>query len=51
MVLRFIFHASNNLERLDAFLGVTPFEKHSGTSVRGRSRMSKIGPPEIIGKL
>ncbi|EBR5103211.1 IS110 family transposase [Salmonella enterica] len=30
-----------------AFLGVVPVEKTSGTSVRGRARMSKIGPPEI----
>ncbi|EEC1006678.1 IS110 family transposase, partial [Salmonella enterica subsp. enterica] len=34
-----------------AFLGGAPVEKRSGTSVRGRSRMSKIGPPEIRAKL
>ncbi|MHC2045557.1 IS110 family RNA-guided transposase [Klebsiella pneumoniae] len=38
-------------EQVAAFLGVAPVEKRSGTSVRGRSRMSKIGPPEIRAKL
>ncbi|MHA0917327.1 IS110 family transposase [Kosakonia cowanii] len=38
-------------EQAAAFLGVAPVEKRSGTSVRGRSQMSKIGPPEMRAKL
>jgi transposase len=34
-----------------AYLGVIPVEKQSGTSVRGRVRLSKTGPPEIRAKL
>lgn len=34
-------------EQAAAFLGVVPVEKTSGTSVRNKARMSKIGPPEI----
>ncbi|MFK3927121.1 transposase [Serratia liquefaciens] len=32
-------------------MSVVPVEKSSGTSIRGRSRLSKIGPPEIRAKL
>ncbi|MGP2462869.1 IS110 family transposase [Pantoea ananatis] len=45
---------SHNFESADqaaAFLGVVPVEKRSGTSVRGRPRMSKIGPPQLRAKL
>lgn len=44
-------HDFRTAEQVAAFLGVAPVEKRSGTSVRGRSRMSKIGPPEIRAKL
>lgn len=38
-------------EQAAAFLGVVPVEKRSGTSVRNRFRMSKIGPPQLRAKL
>lgn len=44
-------HDFRTAEQVAAFLGVAPVEKRSGTSVRARSRMSKIGPPEIRAKL
>lgn len=44
-------HDFRSAEQVAAFLGVAPVEKRSGTSVKGRSRMSKIGPPEIRAKL
>lgn len=44
-------HHFRNAEQVAAFLGVAPVEKRSGTSVRGRARMSKIGPPEMRAKL
>jgi len=44
-------HRFETAEQAAAFLGVVPVEKFSGTSVRGRSRLSKIGPPEIRAKL
>lgn len=44
-------HDFRTAEQVAAFLGGAPVEKRSGTSVRGRSRMSKIGPPEIRTKL
>ncbi|EGD0985812.1 IS110 family transposase [Salmonella enterica subsp. enterica serovar Bareilly] len=44
-------HDFRTAEQVAAFLGGAPVEKRSGTSVRGRSRMSKIGPPEIRAKL
>ena len=42
---------SPNHEQVAAFLGVVPVEKYSGTSVRGKPKLSKIGPPEIRAKL
>lgn len=39
------------MAHLAAFLGLAPVEKRSGTSVRGRTQMSKIGPPEMRAKL
>lgn len=44
-------HRFDTAEQVAAFLGVVPVEKFSGTSVRGQSRLSKIGPPEIRAKL
>ena len=44
-------HRFDNAEQAAAFLGVVPVEKSSGTSVSGKSRLSKIGPPEIRAKL
>ena len=37
-------HNFVSAEQAAAFLGVVPIEKRSGTSVRSRPRMSKIGP-------
>lgn len=34
-----------------SWLGVVPREKRSGSSVNGRTRMSKSGPPEVRAKL
>ncbi|ELS3173114.1 IS110 family transposase [Enterobacter ludwigii] len=44
-------HHFDTAEQAAAFLGVVPVEKTSGTSVSGKSRLSKIGPPEIRAKL
>lgn len=44
-------HRFKTAEQAAAFLGVVPVEKFSGASVRGRSRLSKTGPPEIRAKL
>ncbi|EBP2454365.1 IS110 family transposase [Salmonella enterica] len=44
-------HRFGTAEQAVDFLGVVPAEKSSGTSVRGQSRLSKIGPPEIRAKL
>lgn len=44
-------HYFDTAEQAAAFLGVVPVEKSSGTSVRGKPRLSKIGPPEIRAKL
>lgn len=33
----------NNVKQLDAFVGLNPKQKQSGTSVNGKSRISKIG--------
>ncbi|WP_174876794.1 transposase, partial [Pectobacterium polaris] len=38
-------------EQVAAYLGVIPVERRSGTSVCGRARLSKIGPPGIRAKL
>ncbi|PWC09208.1 IS110 family transposase [Brenneria corticis] len=38
-------------EQVAAYLGVIPVERRSGTSVRGRAKLSKIGPPSIRAKL
>ena len=44
-------HNFVSAEQAAAFLGVVPIEKRSGTSVRRRPRMSKIGPPQLRAKL
>lgn len=44
-------HHFDTAEQAAAFLGVVPIEKISGSSVRGKPRLSKIGPPEIRAKL
>ncbi|WP_208951343.1 IS110 family transposase [Rahnella sp. ChDrAdgB13] len=44
-------HRFDTAEQVAAFLGVVPVEKSSGTSVRGKPKLSKIGPPEIRAKL
>ena len=44
-------HNFASAEQAAAFLGVVPIEKRSGTSVRRRPRMSKIGPPQLRAKL
>lgn len=44
-------HNFESAEQVAAFLGVVPVEKRSGTSVRSRPRMSKIGPAHLRAKL
>ncbi|HBU6430681.1 TPA: IS110 family transposase [Klebsiella oxytoca] len=44
-------HNFDTAEQAAAFLGVVPVEKSSGSSVNGKPRLSKIGPPEIRAKL
>jgi len=44
-------HHFDTAEQVAAFLGVVPVEKNSGTSVRGKPRLSKIGPPKVRAKL
>lgn len=34
-------------EQLAAYLGLVPVERQSGTSLRGKSRLSKTGPPRV----
>ena len=40
-------HRFDNAEALAAYLGLVPSERQSGTSVRGKARMSKRGPSDI----
>lgn len=44
-------HDFESASQVAAFLGVVPVEKKSGSSVRGKARMSKIGSPQIRAKL
>lgn len=44
-------HDFESASQAAAFLGVVPVEKRSGTSVRGKAKMSKIGPPQLRAKL
>ncbi len=39
-------HSFESAEQAAAFLGVVPVERRSGTSVKGKPKLSKIGPPE-----
>lgn len=40
-------HAFQSAEQLAAYLGLVPVERQSGTSVLGRARLSKAGPPRV----
>lgn len=40
-------HAFGSAEQLAAYLGLVPVERQSGSSVRGRARLSKAGPARI----
>lgn len=40
-------HAFESAEQLAAYLGLVPVERQSGSSVRGRARLSKAGPARI----
>lgn len=44
-------HNFESAEQAAAFPGVVPVEKYSDTSLRGRPRMSKTGPPQLRAKL
>jgi transposase len=38
-------HRFNSAEQLAAYLGLVPVERQSGSSILGRTRLSKAGPP------
>jgi transposase len=40
-------HCFQSAEQLAAYLGLVPVERQSGTSILGRPRLSKAGPPRI----
>jgi transposase len=40
-------HRFDSAEQLAAYLGLVPVERQSGSSVLGRTRLSKAGPPRI----
>jgi transposase len=40
-------HPFKRAEDLAAYLGLVPVQRQSGTSLRGRSRMSKAGPADV----
>lgn len=40
-------HQFQSAEQLAAYLGLVPVERQSGTSVRGRPRLSKAGPARV----
>lgn len=44
-------HDFKSAGQVAAFMGVVPVEKRSGTSVRGKARMSKTGSPRLRAKL
>jgi transposase len=48
-----VLHCGNfhKAEQVAAYLGLVPVERQSGTSVRGRTRLSKTGPARIRGIL
>lgn len=44
-------HTFDSAEQAAAFLGMVPVEKSSGTSVKGKVRLSRMGSPAIRSKL
>lgn len=44
-------HSFKTAEQLAAYLGLVPVERQSGSSILGRARLSKAGPPQIRAKL
>lgn len=44
-------HQFECAEQLAAYLGLVPIERRSGSSVKGPSRLSRAGPPEMRSKL
>lgn len=40
-------HQFQSAEQLAAYLGLVPIERQSGTSILGRPRLSKAGPPRV----
>jgi transposase len=44
-----VIHSQNfdSAEQLAAYLGLVPVERQSGTSLLGKARLSKAGPPRI----
>jgi transposase len=40
-------HQFQSAEQLAAYLGLVPIERQSGTSIRGRPRLTKAGPAKI----
>lgn len=40
-------HHFSSAEQLAAYLGLVPIERQSGSSLRGKARLSKAGPPRI----
>lgn len=47
MTALFATHHFTNAEQAAAFLGLVPVHWQSGTSVKGRPHLSKIGPPDL----
>ena len=47
MVVMLREHDFRSAEQAAAYLGVVPVERQSGTSVHGRAKMSKSGPPKV----
>jgi len=44
-------HPFRSAEQFAAYLGLVPIERQSGTSIKGRPRLSKTGPAHIRAKL
>jgi transposase len=40
-------HAFHSAEQLAAYLGLVPVERQSGSSLMGRTRLSKAGPARV----
>ena len=47
MLCVLLCHSFDSAEQAAAYLGLTPIEKQSGSSVRGRSKLSKNGPAKV----